>query len=78
MHGFGELEFNSEGSPIRMIGTIQDITERKKNEEEIKRFNESLEKIVIERTRKHETGSNYSAFSEYADDTLLQHPDYRY
>ena len=29
VHGVGELEFNDDGNPIKMIGTIQDITERK-------------------------------------------------
>jgi PAS domain S-box-containing protein len=33
VHGFGELELNSQGQPIKMIGTIQDITDRKKAEE---------------------------------------------
>lgn len=29
VHGIGRLEFNENGDPIKMIGTIQDITERK-------------------------------------------------
>ncbi|MFK5957523.1 MAG: PAS domain S-box protein [Lutibacter sp.] len=33
VHGLGKLEFNEEGKPIRMLGTIQDITEQKKVEE---------------------------------------------
>ena len=28
VHGLGELEFNDDGKPIKMFGTIQDITER--------------------------------------------------
>ncbi|WP_242837394.1 HD domain-containing phosphohydrolase [Desulfitobacterium metallireducens] len=35
VHGLGELEVNSEGEPLRMIGTIQDVTDHKKNEERI-------------------------------------------
>jgi len=34
VHGMGELEINIEGNPVKMIGTIQDITERKLVEEE--------------------------------------------
>lgn len=33
VHGFGELEFDNQANPVRMIGTIQDITERKRLEE---------------------------------------------
>jgi PAS domain S-box-containing protein len=32
VRGFGELDFDEAGRPIRMIGTIQDITESKRNE----------------------------------------------
>lgn len=35
VHGLGELEFDKAGNPIKMIGTIQDITERKLTEEAI-------------------------------------------
>ncbi len=32
VHGLGRLEFDGDGNPIRMIGNIQDITERKQTE----------------------------------------------
>ncbi|XMO85048.1 PAS domain-containing protein [Algibacter sp. AS12] len=32
VHGFGELVFDDDGAPMKMIGTIQDITERKEAE----------------------------------------------
>jgi PAS domain S-box-containing protein len=32
LYGKGELSFNADGEPVRMIGTIQDITERKNAE----------------------------------------------
>jgi len=34
VHGLGNLEFDESGAPVRMVGTIQDITERKALEQE--------------------------------------------
>ncbi len=31
VHGLGEVEVDEQGAPLRMLGTIQDITERRKN-----------------------------------------------
>ena len=36
VHGIGHMEFNDKNKPIKMIGTIRDITERKQGEEERK------------------------------------------
>ena len=36
VHGIGNIEFNDKNKPIKMIGTIRDITERKLAEEERK------------------------------------------
>jgi PAS domain S-box-containing protein len=41
--GIGRLEFSPEGRPVRMIGTIQDITERKNSEAEQERLAEELQ-----------------------------------
>ncbi|MEP3838139.1 MAG: PAS domain S-box protein [Algibacter sp.] len=41
-HGFGELVFDSKGNPIKMIGTVQDITSRKQFELQIKESEKSL------------------------------------
>ncbi len=35
VHGFGELEFDNDNNPIKMIGLILDITERKQAEEKL-------------------------------------------
>ena len=42
----GELEKNEKGEPIRMFGTLQDITERKETENEIKKYNERFQMIA--------------------------------
>lgn len=42
VHGIGELEYDVKGNPIKMIGTIQDITERKQAEENLNDINEKL------------------------------------
>jgi PAS domain S-box-containing protein len=41
--GLGELIFDNEGNPVKMIGTIQDITERKKSEEALIKAKEKAE-----------------------------------
>jgi signal transduction histidine kinase len=47
VHGLGELEFDANNQPIRLIGTISDITERKNIEEELKNSQEQLKKFAI-------------------------------
>lgn len=51
VHEQAEVFFNESDKPIRMIGTVQDITKRKKMEEELKHYSERLEDLVEERTR---------------------------
>lgn len=36
VHAIGRLEFDGSGQPVRIVGTLQDITERKKTEAEIR------------------------------------------
>lgn len=50
VHGFGELEFDEEGNPIKMVGTTQDITQRKRVEIEIEQHKNNLEALVEIRT----------------------------
>ena len=50
VHGLGRFDTDSEGRAVRLYGTIQDITERKRAEAEIQALNADLERRVEERT----------------------------
>ena len=41
---------DADGKPVRMIGTVHDITEQKRTDEELRRHQEHLEELVQERT----------------------------
>ena len=45
VHGLGKLEFNEDNEPIRMVGTIRDITEQKLAEIELKKNKDELQKF---------------------------------
>lgn len=45
VHEEGEVTFNETGRPVRMIGTVHDITDRKQAEERLKKANQELKKL---------------------------------
>ena len=56
-HGY--IEYDKAGNPVQLVGTIQDITERKQAEETITCLNEKLKKKVHRQTNEL-TASNLS------------------
>ncbi len=47
VHGLGRLQFNADGQPVSMLGTIQDITQRKLAEEELRK-NKAILNAAVE------------------------------
>lgn len=43
MYGLGKLEFNDQGVPLRMVGTIQDVTEMKQIEDTMRKLSLAVE-----------------------------------
>ncbi|MBI4690518.1 MAG: PAS domain-containing protein [Nitrospirae bacterium] len=54
VHEQAEVTFDENGKPIKMAGTVQDITERKKLAEQLREYSQHLEEKVKERTKELE------------------------
>ncbi|MDX1780507.1 MAG: PAS domain S-box protein [Thalassovita sp.] len=50
-HEQAEIGYDDAGQPVKVSGTIQDVTERRVVENEVRRLNETLENRVEQRTR---------------------------
>jgi phosphate/phosphite/phosphonate ABC transporter binding protein len=47
VHEIGEVQFNDQGEAVRMIGTVQDVTEQRRAESEMQRLNRALRTLSM-------------------------------
>lgn len=77
VEGRGELHRDDQGKPIRMMGTVLDITERKKSEEKLnlaaKVFEEIVEGVMItdETTRIIDVNQAFTTITGYEREDIL-------
>lgn len=83
LHGLGKLEFDAEGKPVRLVGTSQDISERKFAEERLQLaravFQNSSNGILITDAKGVAIEANpaFTTITGYAQEDLAQVDLYR-
>jgi PAS domain S-box-containing protein len=68
-----ETSYDDEGEPVRSLGTVMDVTERKKAEDTLKEWGEELEKRVQQRTAELEQRSQELAEANVNLEELSRH-----
>jgi len=71
VHEHCETFYNDTGEPIRSIGTVQDITERKKNEQALRRSSRLIQTIERLQSRYISHGDPFTLYSDLLKDTLI-------
>jgi PAS domain S-box-containing protein len=71
MHSKGQLRFDAQGNPLTMIGTTQDITERKLATVELIKHRNHLEQLVEQRTAELAKAKEAAEVANLAKSTFL-------
>ncbi len=69
----GQAIWDEDGNPIRMAGSISDITDRKHAETELENHREHLEQLVVERTAELAAARTEAERSNQAKSDFLSH-----
>jgi len=67
----GEFQYDQAGTPLRVVGLVQDISERRQAEEELERHRHRLEELVTERTLELEAAKDRAEAANRAKSSFL-------